>query len=95
MTCGLSDEELFILYRLYTSRCFKASSGYHSKKLSNLIRKKFNKDSKKNIQKLKNEGYIGTVGKSPGKYYIADKTRSFCALGQHGFNVTRGIERPL
>lgn len=52
MTCDLGDEELFILNLLYSKRNLKSDAGYHSDKLNNLFRKKFNKDSKASVKRL-------------------------------------------
>jgi len=72
------------------------NKGYHSKKLAKLFRKRYNNEDPNDIiGSLRSGGYLGEAGKSPPKYYIADKTITFFALGQHNFPVTTGRERPL
>ena len=95
MTCGLGDEELFILNLLYKNRCLRSNRGYSSKKLADLFKKKFNKKIDDAIKRLKNEQYIGTIKKTPEKYYIGNIPKALHALGQHDFSVTKGRERPL
>ena len=95
MTCGLNDEELFVLNLLYTKRCLKRSGGFHRDKLTTLFCRRFESDVADTIKNLRNLGYLGAVGKSPPKYYIADIPRTFNALGNHGFNVSRGRVRRL
>ena len=97
MSCGLSEEELFILYRLYTSRCFKASSGFHSEKLKKAFKYKFKKDGKrfsKSVKKLLNEGYMAAIKKKSMKYYIAE-AEAKRSLVMHGYHITHGKQRPL
>jgi len=93
MSCGLDEKELFILNLLFTNRCLRVDRGYHSKKLEKLFRGKFKAEPKKAIKKLRNEGYIAPVGKSPEKYYICDIPKTFATLGQHDFTVPKGRER--
>ena len=95
MTCDLGDEELFILNLLYSKRNLKSDAGYHSDKLNNLFRKKFNKDSKASVKRLVNDGYLSPIGKSPPKYYICDIPKALSALDQHGYSVTPGWIRRL
>lgn len=95
MTCDLGDEELFILNLLYSKRNLKSDAGYHSDKLNNLFRKKFNKDSKDSVKRLVNGGYLSPIGKSPPKYYICDIPKALSALDQHGYSVTPGRIRRL
>jgi hypothetical protein len=95
MTCDLGDEELFILNLLYSKRNLKSDAGYHSDKLNNLFRKKFNKDSKDSVKQLVNDGYLSPIGKSPPKYYICDIPKALSALDQHGYSVTPGRIRRL
>jgi|GEM_PF-543265 hypothetical protein len=95
MVCGLSDEELFILNLLYSRRCFKSSSGFHSDKLTRLFRRKFNTNDSFYVKLLRNEGYLAAIGKSPVKYYIANMRETAKVLGRHGYNVTKGRLRPL
>lgn len=96
MTCGLSDEELFILNVLYSNRCMRANRGYNSKKLAHLFGYKYNnKHLNKIVKLLVNEGYITTIKKKDVKYYISDVPRTFFALGEHGYNVVKGRKRCL
>jgi len=97
MSCGLGEEELFILYRLYTSRCFKPSSGFHSEKLKKAFKYKFKKDGKKfsrSVKKLLNERYMAAIKKKAPKYYI-DEAGAKKALIMHGYHITHGKQRPL
>lgn len=68
---------------------------FHSDKLDNLFRKKYGKKADDTVKDLRNKGYLGAAGKSPEKYYIADLGRTMSVLGDHGYNVTKGRERPL
>ena len=95
MTWDLGDEELFILNLLYSKRNFRSDAGYHSDKLNNLFRKKFNKDARDSVKRLVNGGYLSPIGKSPPKYYICDIPKALSALDQHGYSVTRGRIRRL
>ena len=95
MSCGLGEEELWILNRLYTKRNFTKDSGFHSKKLESIYSRKFTDKIKPHIQTLLNEGYISQIRKKDIKYYILDKKKASFALGSHGYNVTMGKERPL
>jgi hypothetical protein len=96
MPCGLSDDELFILYVLYKGRNFKSSSGYHCKKLEKIyIKKKFPLKFDKTINNLLNKGCIAQIRKNDIKYYISDLKAINFALGSHGYSVTQGKIRPL
>lgn len=95
MTCGLSDDELFILNILYKNRCFAKDRGFHSKKLGHLYIKKFPFDFEKSIKNLLKKGYIATVKKQELKYYISDIKITSFALGSHNYTVIKGRVRPL
>lgn len=95
MTCGLNEEELFILNLLYKNRCLRSDRGFSSKKLADLFRKKFGKSSEAPIKMLKNKQYIGVVKKASEKYYISDIPKTLHDLSQHGYKVIKGRERPL
>jgi hypothetical protein len=95
MVCGLNDEELFILNLLYSKRCLASNAGYHSRKLAQLFRRKFNKSDEEYVKLLLNRGYLAAIGKSPVKYYIANIGDTAKALGAHGYNVTKGRTRLL
>lgn len=96
MTCGLSDEELFILNVLYSNRCMRANRGYNSRKLAHLFGYKYNnKYRDKIVKSLVNERYITTIKKKDIKYYISDVPRTFFAPGEHGYNVVKGRKRRL
>lgn len=95
MTCGLNDEDLFVLNLLYSNRCLRSDRGYHSAKLARLFRVKFEEDVEDTVKRLVNKGYLSPIGKSPPKYYIADKPLTFFALGQHGYSVTPGRIKSL
>ena len=95
MTCGLGEEELFILEILFKHRNFKQSSGFHHELLAKLFRRNFkNRDPDRHLKKLLNDGYVGRIGKSPYKYYC-DGKKTAIALGHHGRNVTMGREIKL
>ncbi len=95
MSCGLSEETLFILKRLYTSRCLSSNEGYHSKKLNKIYLKKFpdrgHLSFKKAIKKLLNEGYITKISKKEDKYYISHIPKASFALSGHGYITTKGL----
>lgn len=95
MTCGLSDEELFILDLLYSNRNLRSNRGYHSDKLNKLFQKRFGEDTEYALRRLINAGYISKIGKSPPKYFIDNIPKAFFALGQHGYSVTPGRIRRL
>lgn len=84
MSCGLTEEALFILHRLYTSRNFTSSAGYHSDKLKSLYQNRFKGRKYKKfdaaIKLLQNEGYITEIRKKESKYYISDIPRPFLHL---------------
>lgn len=95
VVCGLSEDELYILNILYSKRCLSPDHEMNSK----LLEKKFNKrgigDFDKSIKKLLNLGYITIVPKKDPKYYISGRKEAIFALNSHGYNTTRGKERPL
>lgn len=95
MTCGLSDNELFILNLLYQNRNLNTSAGYHSKKLEKIYIKKYSIDFDDVIRKLMNTGYIGPIKKKDMKYYISDIPLAIFALKSHGYQVILGKVRPL
>lgn len=89
MTCGVSQEILFLLNIMFTKRCFKSSAGYHSEKLhKHFIAKGFSSNFKQIIKNLHNDGYISTIKKTEVKYYIIDKGKVARLLGEHGYDVT-------
>jgi len=88
MSCGLSGMELQILYILYRNKCFKTSAGYHSEKLKQILRKKYEDDFGDAIANLSKRGCIGAIKKDEPKYYIADLAFVHSILKDHGFNVT-------
>ena len=93
MSCGLSDDELFILNRLYTKRCLSDKRGYNSEKLKHEYINKYSSDFKNAIKKLKK--YITPIRKTDIKYYISDIPAMSYALSSHGYSVTKGKKRPL
>ena len=95
MSCGLGKEERWILNLLNTNRNFTQSSGYNSKKLERIYSRKFTDRIKPHIQLLLNERYISQIRKKDVKYYIIDMKKATFALRSHGYNVTKGRERPL
>lgn len=95
MSCGLSDDELFILNLLYKKRCLAKDRGFHSKKLEDLYIKKFSSNFERAIKNLLNHGYIAPIKKQDLKYYISDMKKMSIALGSHGYSVTKGRVRPL
>jgi hypothetical protein len=84
MTCGLADEELFILNILYVNRCFTDKASF------NLFRAKFGVDPEDSAKYLMSKGYISQKRKRDIKYYIFDMSITGFALGQHNFNVPPG-----
>lgn len=95
MTCGLSEDELFILYVLYSHKCLASNRGKHSEQLKSIYRKKFSSDFKRAIKSLLNKGYITPIKKKELKYYISNIPLMSFALSSHGYSVTKGRERPL
>lgn len=99
LVCDLSDEALFILNYLYINLNLSPSAGQNSDKMAKDFRKQFkcknDKSFNKNIKMLQNSGYITAISKKTIKYYISDRGMAFKALGDHGYNVTPGKERPL
>jgi hypothetical protein len=94
MACGLSDDELFILYVLYTNRCLAKNRSFHSKKLEHLYKKKLSSNFQRAIKNLLKR-YITPIKKQELKYYISDIKMMSFALDEHGYSVTKGRERPL
>lgn len=94
MSCGLSEDELFILNLLYRNRCLAKDRGFHSKKLEHLYIKKFSSNFERAIKNLL-KGYIAPIKKKELKYYISDIKKMSFALGSHGYSVTKGRIRPL
>lgn len=88
MPCDLTGMEIQILYILYRNKNFKASAGYHSKKLEKILRKKYDQDYSNAIATLKNRGYVATIRKDDPKYYICDLAKTWSVLNEHDLNVT-------
>jgi hypothetical protein len=68
MSCGLSDDELFILNFLYTHRNLASNRGQHCQKLEDIFNRKYGKLSprpkfEKAIKTLLNKGYITQIRK--------------------------------
>ncbi|MGP8321127.1 MAG: hypothetical protein ACT6FE_02205 [Methanosarcinaceae archaeon] len=97
MSCGLSDDELFILNFLYKNRNLTSSRGQHCKKVENNFNRKYSPRLKfeKAIKTLLNEGYITQIRKKEIKYYISEIKITTFALRFHGYPVVKGRERPL
>jgi len=95
MSCGLSDDQLFILNILYTQKCLAKNRSYHLNKLKGQYCKKYSSNFKKAIQKLLNDGYITPIRKTDIKYYISNIPAMSYALSSHGYSVTKGKKRPL
>jgi len=95
MVCGLADDELFVLYILYSHRNFRADAGYNSKKLQRIYSKKYDRDFGAGTKRLKNQGYITSIKKKDEKFYISDFKKAVRALSAHDYNVTTGKERPV
>ncbi len=95
MTCGLSDDELFILNVLYSHKCLASNRGKHSEQLKHIYMKKFSSDFEKAIKGLINKGYIAQIKKKELKYYISDIPLMSFALRTHGYSVTKGRVRRL
>lgn len=72
MVCGLADDELFVLYILYSHRNFRADAGYNSKKLQRNYSKKYDRDFGAGTKRLKNRRYITSIKKKDEKFYISD-----------------------
>lgn len=90
MTCGLGEEELFILNVLYVGRNLNRSASLNSRLLLSKYRRRFNDDPRDAIKNLLNNNYITQIPKREIKYYISDHPKAFFALGQHGFSVVSG-----
>lgn len=95
MVYYLSESELFILELLVKNRCLSRSRGFHSLKLAHLFRLKFGGSPKREIQSLRNQGYITTLAKKSPKYYISDIKATTVALEEHGIQISRGRQRKL
>lgn len=95
MTCGLSDNELFILNMLYKRRNLKSNAGLNSKLMCKIYVKKFPDNFEDVIRNLIHTGYVGPIKKKDMKYYIYDIPKTIAALKIHGHNVVLGRERPL
>ncbi len=95
MTCGLSDNELFILNLLYKRRNLKPSAGLNSKLMRKIYVQKYSDDFEDVIRNLINTGYLGPIKKKDMKYYISKIPKAIFALKSHGYPVILGRERPL
>jgi len=97
MSCGLTDDELFILNFLYKNRNFASNRGQHCKKLEELFERKFPPQLKfeKSIKSLLNKGYITQIRKKEIKYYISNIKITSFALRSHDYSVVNGRVRPL
>lgn len=95
MSCGLSDDKLFILDFLYKKRNLASNRGQHCKKLEDIFNRKFSQRSKfkKAIKTLLNKGYIAQIPKKEIKYYISDIKMTSFALRSHDYTVVNGRER--
>lgn len=97
MSCGLSEDEIYILNILYFKHCFSSGHEMNSK----LIKKRYDRKGYVNfdgaIRTLLKRGYIVTVPKKDPKYYIPRQFRKevIFALSSHGYDTTLGIVRPL
>ncbi|EJG07374.1 hypothetical protein Metli_1423 [Methanofollis liminatans DSM 4140] len=95
MSCGLTEETLFILNILYKNRNLRSDRGYHSEKLNKLYTKKFSgrdhPSFKDAIKVLLKKGYITTIKKKEDKYYISDINKAQLALYTHGFTTLQGL----
>ncbi len=58
MSCGLEEEELFILNTLYGNRCFNDKASFNLKQIANAFKRKFGKDPLEVAKNLANQGYI-------------------------------------
>jgi len=111
MPCGLSDDELFILHNLYSSRCVSSSRSKNLKLLEGIYKHRTN-DLKRKMQEHEIEereiedldriihnlvmtGYIAPIKKKDPKYYISDLGKAMHALCEHRYKVTQGRERSL
>ncbi|MFZ3383923.1 MAG: hypothetical protein WA144_08360 [Candidatus Methanoperedens sp.] len=95
MTCGLSENELFILNMLYTHRNFNPSAGLNSKLMRRIYIQKYSDDFEDVIKNVINKGYVGPIKKKDMKYYISNKPKAIFALHSHGYPVILGRVRPL
>mgnify|MGYP001159360423 CR=1 FL=1 len=99
MSCGLSEECLFILNVFYKGRNFKIDAGYHSKKLKKIFIKRFGQRTtvsfENAIHLLIINGYITEIKKKEIKYYISNRKLSIIALDAHGYSVVGGRLRRL
>lgn len=95
MSCGLTEETLFILNLLYKRRSVRSDKGYHSEKLKKLYIKKFpgrdHLSFKKALKILLNEGYITKIAKKEDKYYISNINMAVSALENHGYAASKGL----
>ena len=90
LSCSLSHNELEVLNIIYRGRSLSAKRGYHSDKLRSRVTKGLGIDNKEFdglIQGLLNKGFITTIGKSPVKYYISDRSSVINALNDHGYRT--------
>jgi len=58
MTCGLADEELFILNILYVNRCFTDKASFNLVIIASAFRAKFGVDPEDCAKDLMSKGYI-------------------------------------
>ena len=88
MSHTLSHRELDVLNILYRSRSLAPNRGYHSGKLRRVVTRNMEIDNNEFddlIKGLLNKGLITTLGKSPVKYYISDRSAVINALNDNGY----------
>lgn len=96
MCVELGEEELFILYAMYTRRNLNSARSRHPSTLENIYKKKnFKISLEKTIKNLQNKGLVTAVKKKPVKYYISNPGLAIKLLADNGYLVTKGRERPL
>ncbi len=92
MPCGLSDEELNLLYYLYAKRCL---SDKHSKSVEAIYRDLGDKlDVDEVLQKLLNARLIGRKKKKKYNYW-AQAGAAKRILRDHGFPISKGGRVPI
>lgn len=94
MTCGLNDGELFILNVLRVGRNLTDKSSYNLKQIAAQCRTKYGQDPNEIAEGLTPE-YLTAKRKKDIKYWISNKSKTWYALSQHGYNVGDINERRI
>ena len=89
MSCGLSDDEIDVLYFLYHKRSVRSDRTTNSKLLKKIFDRRHIAVADV-LKKLSNEGYITKIPKGDPKYYISNLSKTIRTLNLHGKETNLG-----